>query len=185
MFVEDSSLLQAAQGFSENAGQCGQYHSAVGQPPPVCYARLPPNTRSDLLSVKAISVEALPRGQSVYETSAIPQVTSGVPHGAVLDAWLDSVTKQPHESMQQSIAVAGVEESDVCGTRQPKAFGSCDSAARRLQHFAYMRQKCCYCNTACFNAARPLRNSRLACMRRKCCPCNTACDKFAHKFKIA
>ena len=123
MFVEDSSLLQAAQGFSDNAGQCGQYHSAVGQPPPVCYARLPPNTRSDLLSVEEISVEALPRGQSVYETSAIPRVTSGLPHGAVLDAWLDSVTKQPHASMQQSIAVAGVEERDVCGTRQPNALG--------------------------------------------------------------
>ena len=90
---------------------------------PVCYARLPPNTRSDLRSVEAISVEALPRGQSVYETSAIPRVTSGLPHGAVLDAWLDSVTKQPHVSMQQSIAVAGVEERDVCGTRQPEASG--------------------------------------------------------------
>ena len=68
-------------------------------------------------------MEALPRGQSVYETSAIPRVTSGLPHGAVLDAWLDSLTKQPHASMQQSIAVAGVEERDVCGTRQPNALG--------------------------------------------------------------
>ena len=68
-------------------------------------------------------MEVLPRGQPVYETSAIPRVTSGLPHGAVLDAWLDSVTKQPHASMQQSIAVAGVEERYVCGTRQPKAFG--------------------------------------------------------------
>ena len=123
VFVEDSSLLQAVQGFSDYADQCGQYHSAVSQPPPVCYARLPPNTRSDLLSVEEISVEALPRGQSAYETSAIPRVTSGLPHGAVLDAWLDSVTKQPHTSMQQSIAVAGVEERDVCSTRQPKALG--------------------------------------------------------------
>ena len=68
-------------------------------------------------------MEAFPRGQSVYETSAIPRVTSGLPHGAVLHAWPDSVTKQPHASMQQSIAVAGVEERDVCGTRQPKALG--------------------------------------------------------------
>ena len=122
VFVEDSSLLKAAQGFSDNAGQCGQYHPAVGQPPPVCYARLPPKARSDLISVE-VSVGALPEGQSVYETTAIPRVTLGLPHGAVLDAWLDSVTKQPHASMQQSIAVAGVEEREVCGTRQHKALG--------------------------------------------------------------
>ena len=118
VFFEDSSLLHAARGFSDNAGQCGQYHSAVGQLPPVCYATLPPGTRSDL-----ISVEALPRDRSVYETSAIPQVTSGLRHGAALDAWVDSVTKQQQASMQQGIAVAGVEERDVCGTRQPRALG--------------------------------------------------------------
>ena len=89
----------------------------------MCYARLRPNTRSDLLIVEEISLEALPRGQYAYETSAIPRVTSGLPHGAVLDAWLDSVTRQPHASMQQRIAVAGVEERDVCGTQQPKALG--------------------------------------------------------------
>ena len=48
---------------------------------------------------------------------------SRLPFGDALEAWLDSVTKQPDTSMHQGIAVAGAEERDVCGTPQPRALG--------------------------------------------------------------
>ena len=128
VFVDGSSLLQAAQDFSDNAGQRGQYNSAVGWPPPVCYATLPPDTGSHL-----IIVEAVPRGRSVYETSAIPQVASvhsGLPAGAAIGALLDSVTMQPHTSMHQNIAVAGLEVRTFAAPISPGPSGP-QTALRR------------------------------------------------------